>query len=286
MNTNFPMRSSGYDFDTSVNGLQIRYDDLGPIDAPTLIFIHGFPLDKSMWQRQMVALQADYRVVAYDVRGHGRSEAGHEDFSIDLFAYDLLCLMETLRIDQAALCGHSMGGYIALHAVENYPNRFNGLILCDTNCIADTHALKEGRVETMEEILEDGIEAYADDCLARYFALGSSRHHTVEREAVRAMIEGTSSESLCNTLFALSGRRETCSKLLEIGIPALIMVGEEDIVTPPAAAYTMHAKIRGSVLALIANAAHLPNLENTVQFNAHLLEFMYQAFPIGQLVKR
>ncbi len=279
------MRIQGYDLEISVDGLKVCYDDLGFKDAPTLIFIHGFPLNKSIWHRQMEALSADYRVVAYDVRGHGRSESGRQDFSIELFTHDLLCLMETLMIGEATLCGHSMGGYIALHAIENHPRRFNGLILCDTTCHADTQAVKEGRIQTMEDILEDGIEVYASACIARYFEAGSSWTHLQEIQVVREMIENTSVESLCNTLFALAARRETCSKLLEIGIPTMILVGEHDTLTTPEAALAMHHKIRGSIMAVIAHAAHLPNLENTAQFNDHLLHFLHQSMPVASLVR-
>ena len=102
-------------------------------------------------------MKENYRVIAYDVRGHGNSDAGIGDFSIDLFANDLLSFMDELKIDKAMLCGLSMGGYIALNAVENYPDRFDALILSDTTCTADTPEVKEKRMKTIESIKKNGV---------------------------------------------------------------------------------------------------------------------------------
>ena len=122
----------------TVNNLTVSYIDEGPTNSPTIIFIHGFPFNKSMWGKQIEILKENYRVIAYDIRGHGNTDAGSDNFSIELFVNDLLGLMDTLNIDKSILCGLSMGGYIALNAIENYPERFNALLLCDTNCSEDT----------------------------------------------------------------------------------------------------------------------------------------------------
>src|SRR5665647_3252111 len=113
---------------TIINNLSVSYSDVGPVEAPVVILIHGFPLNKSMWDLQLEALKDDYRVIAYDIRGHGDSDAGDEDFSIDIFANDLISFMENLKIRKAVVCGLSMGGYIALNAIGNYPERFDALI--------------------------------------------------------------------------------------------------------------------------------------------------------------
>ncbi|MEJ2468562.1 MAG: alpha/beta hydrolase, partial [Campylobacterales bacterium] len=130
---------------TTVNGIDIKYDDVGPADAPALIFIHGFPLNRTMWQPQMEALKGRYRLIAYDLRGHGESSLGEEDFTMERFVQDLLGLMEALRIEKATLCALSMGGYIALRAAETHPERFSALVLCDTQCSADTPEGKKKR---------------------------------------------------------------------------------------------------------------------------------------------
>lgn len=274
MNYRDPMRITGNNIEATINGLKVSYNDRGPDHAPVIIFIHGFPLDKSMWDGQMAALEGTYRVIAYDIRGHGASEAGTAVFSITLFEHDLLCLMETLCVQRATLCGLSMGGYIALHAIEHHSERFDALILSDTQCIADTYEVKSRRINLMDAILEDGVDAYAASSMGHLFAAASLVHKPQVVEQVRAVIAANSSESLCNTLFAIAERRVSCGKLLEIGVPTLILVGAEDSITPPVAARLMHLKIRGSILAEISAAGHLPNLENPTEFNGHLRSFV------------
>lgn len=256
------------------NNLTVSYNDEGPTKAPVIIFIHGFPFNKSMWGMQMETLKETHRVISYDVRGHGNTKSEKTDFSIDLFAEDLINLIDTLEFDKVVLCGLSMGGYIALSAVEKYPQRFDGLILCDTQCIADTPEAKEKRMETIETIKSDGIENYADESIKNFFAAESYSTKQKEIAAIREMIMNTSEESLCNTLLALSKRNETCSNLENIKMPVLIMVGKEDKITPLEAAQFMHEKIKGSAISIIENAGHLTNLENPIEFNHQLKKFM------------
>ena len=123
-----------------------------------------------MWNMEVEALKDNYRVVAYDIRGHGNSDPGIDDFFIELFVIDLLRLMEKLRIEKSILCGLSLGGYIALNAILKYPDRFDGLILNDTQCIADTPEIKENRCTAIIRIKEKGVEQYADEIIKNLFA--------------------------------------------------------------------------------------------------------------------
>jgi 3-oxoadipate enol-lactonase len=258
----------------AINDITVSYSDEGKNGTPVIIFIHGFPFNKSMWKMQIKALKDNYRVIAYDIRGHGNSDAGDGDFSIELFVKDLLSLLDALKIDKTMLCGLSMGGYIALNAIENYPERFDALILSDTNCISDTSEVKEKRMKAIESIRKSGIEKYADESIKKFFAPESFTTRKKEIDAVWKMIVKTSKQSLCNTLLALSVRKETCNKLSEIKVPVLIMVGKEDKITPPAAAQFMHEKIKDSFLNIIEHAGHLSNMENPVEFNEHLKKFV------------
>ena len=275
------MRELGNNIKIAVNDLSVSYNDEGKTGDPVIIFIHGFPFNKSMWDKQMEALKHGYRVIAYDVRGHGGSDTGTEDFSIDLFATDLLNLMDTLKIDKAMLCGLSMGGYIALNAVENYPDRFDALILSDTTCLADTSEAKEKRIKTIENIRKNGVEKFADESIKNLFARESFSTKKKEIAAVREMIVHTDKESLCKTLRAFYERKETCSKLSDIYVPVLIMVGEEDKITPLAAAQLMQEKIKDSLLSIIEHAGHLINIENPLEFNNQLEEFVSTVYYYG-----
>ena len=268
------MRYLGNNIKMTVNNLTVSFSDEGPDDAPVIIFIHGFPFNKSMWNMQLEELKDDYRVIAYDIRGHGSSDSGNEDFSIELFVKDLLCLMDALKIDKTVLCGLSMGGYIALNAIENYPERFDALILSDTHCIADTPEAKGKRMKTIERIKKNGVDDYADESISNLFAPESFTTRGEEIAAVRKMIVKTSKQSLYKTLLALSVRKETCNKLPEIKVPVLIMVGKEDKITPPSAAWLIHEKIQGSFLNIIEHAGHLANMENPEDFNYQLKKFV------------
>ena len=270
------MRTKGNNIKITINNLTVSYNDEGPDEAQAIIFIHGFPFNKSMWDMQVEALKDTYRVIAYDIRGHGNSDAGNEDFSIELFVNDLLGLMDKLKLNKTMLCGLSMGGYIALNAIENHPERFDALVLSDTQCIADTPGVKEKRMKAIESIRQNGVEKYADESIKNLFATESFTTKTEEIKAVREMIVQTSEQSLCNTLLALSMRKETCSQLPAIKVPVLIMVGTEDKVTPPAQARWMHEKIHDSLLVPIEHAGHIANMENPSGFNDTLKKFVHR----------
>jgi len=258
----------------TINDLFISYSDEGNESNPTVVFIHGYPLNKSMWSSQTAALRDTYRVITYDVRGFGNSEAGTEELSIDLFATDLKRLLDELKLDKVILCGLSMGGYIALRAVEIFPERFEALVLCDTQCTADSQEAREKRMKAIDSIRNDGLDRYADQLLSDFFFTDSTRRKSSEIIEARRIIEGNSKEVLCNTLVALADRSETCSGLEKIEIPVLILVGNEDRITPPASAEFLKSKITGAVLHRLEKAAHLSNLDNPHAFNAYLEHFL------------
>jgi len=257
-----------------VNNLTVSYIDEGSANSPTIIFIHGFPLNKLMWEKQIEILKENYRVIAYDIRGHGNTGVENDNFSIELFVNDLLSLMDILNIDKTILCGFSMGGYIALNAIEKYPERFTALLLCDTNCTDDTPEVKEKRIKAIESIKEKGLEQYAEESLKKLFAPVSYSKHIEEIAIVKEMIMKTPRQSLYKTLQGLTERKETCTKLHEIKVPVLIMVGKEDEITPPDAALSMHEKIKGSTIHIIDHAGHLSNMENSKEFNNQLTGFL------------
>jgi 3-oxoadipate enol-lactonase len=268
------MRDTGNNIKITVNDLTVSYDDEGQDGAPVIIFIHGFPFNKSMWDKQVKTFKENYRVIAYDVRGHGDSDAGTDAFSIDLFANDVINFMDELKIDKTMLCGLSMGGYIALNAVNNNPDRFDALILCDTNCLADTPEVKEKRMQTIESIKKNGVEKFADESIKNLFAPESFSTKKAEITAVRNMIVNTTKKSLSETLRAFYERKETRSKLKDFNLPTLIFVGKEDKVTPVAAAQLIHENIQESILCVLEHAGHLSNLENPTEFNKQFEEFV------------
>ncbi|WP_345990462.1 alpha/beta fold hydrolase [Sulfurimonas sp. HSL1-2] len=259
---------------TTVNGIEISYDDLGPIDKPALIFLHGFPLNRSMWKRQMEACREHCRVIAYDLRGHGESESGEEPFSIPLFVQDLLSLMDALRIDKAILCALSMGGYVALKAAQEHPERFHALVLCDTQCAADTDEGRAKRLGAIHAIETDGVAPFAEGLLGKLLAEQTFEQQPGTVDAVREMIISTPPHTLVRSLRAMRERDETCSKLFQLTLPVLILVGEADRIAPPEASVYMHNALPHAELVIIEGAGHLSNLENPEAFNSALLRFL------------
>ena len=263
------MRNSENEIEIIVNNYNISYNDEGPEKAQAIIFIHGFPFNKSMWHKQMLLLKQYYRVIAYDIRG--TVDITDEDFSIDLFVDDLLSFMDALKIERAMLCGYSIGGYIALNAIEFYPERFNALILSSANCITDPPESKAKRLKAIENMLKNGVVSNTEEREERSVMPAA---HISKSQKLRQEIRKTSRQLLCTILAAYSRRKETCRKLIEIKIPVLIVVGKEDIKTPPESAKFIHENIKGSFLSVIDHAGQMSNMDNPDQFNRQLMRFV------------
>ena len=268
------MQPSQQELEIRTGTIVARYNESGPKDAPPVIFIHGFPFDKSMWDGQLDALGDKNRCIAYDIRGYGQTESGDEDFSIELFADDLDRFMDLMQIPQAVICGLSMGGYIALRAYEKYPGRFRGMILCDTQCIADTPEGKEKRYKTIEQIESSGLNEYAEGSIKNLFSENSLQNKKPVVEEIKNTILGSSPQSIIQTLKALANRTETCSTLSDVNIPVLIICGSDDKITPPVRAEFLNQNISGSKLMIINGAGHLTPLEQPEEFNGAVKNFL------------
>lgn len=266
-------QTTGNDLTINVNGVTLCYDDFGEGTMP-IIFIHGFPLNKSSWQPQMEFLKKNHRVIAYDIRGFGNSTVGKEKQSISLFADDLVKLMDALEIKKAIVCGLSMGGYILLNALNRYPEKFEVIILSDTQCIADTPVGKEKRYKTIQQINEDGLNNFVEAFLKNIFCEESLTDKKEVVEKIQNIILSTQPEIITGTLNALAQREEMCSSLDKISVPTLIICGKEDKVTPLAQSDFMLSKIKNSILHTIEKAGHLSNLEQPNEFIKQVENFI------------
>jgi len=258
---------------TEVNNFTISYNDVGEGKIP-VVFLHGFPFDKSMWKGQLDSLKASHRTIACDIRGFGKSTDENSLLSIDLFGEDLIAFMDKLNIEKAIVCGLSMGGFIALNAVKRFPERFEALILCDTQCIADTAEVKENRHKAIEQINQDGTAEFNEKFIKNVFHPNSLTNKTELVENLSSIVFANSKEIITAGLIALAERSETCSSLSAIGISTLIICGREDAVTPLAQSKFMHEQIKDSSLKIIDNAGHVSNLEQPEEFNKCLLDFL------------
>ncbi len=267
------LHATGNDLQIKLKDVTISYDDFGNGSIP-IIFIHGFPFNKSMWSGQMELLRKTHRVIAYDTRGYGKSTSGSEKQSMSVFADDLLHFMDALEIDKAIICGFSMGGYTLLKAISRGMERFESLILCDTQSIADSVEVIEKRNGIIEQVKSGRLNEFTDGFLEFVFCPLSmkSMPHAVDK--AREMILGTSQLSISDGLTAISERVETSSYLAQINVPVLILCGQEDLVTPVTQAEYLHKNIMNSELHIIDRAGHMSNLEQSEEFNKHLVEFL------------
>ncbi|MHB1277354.1 MAG: alpha/beta fold hydrolase [Bacteroidia bacterium] len=266
-------REKGYDLVVNVNNFDLSYNDIGEGDIP-IIFLHGFPFDKSMWQIQIDFLRATQRLIACDIRGFGNSSDENSVLSMDLFAGDLVAFMDALAIDKAIICGLSMGGFIAFNAQKRFPDRFAAMILCDTQCIADTEGVKENRLKVIDEIALQGAAGFNEEFIKKVFHKDSLTSKKGIVAKLRNVVFANSQHIISQGLLALAGRSETCSTLHDIRVPTLIICGKEDEVTPLGESEFMHANIKGSSLRIIEHAGHVSNLEEPWEFNKILLEFL------------
>lgn len=264
---------SGRDKSIELEGVTIFYDDFGDGVTP-IIFIHGFPLDKSSWKPQIAYLKETNRVIAYDIRGFGRSNKGDEKVTISLLADDLMKFMDALQIKRAIVCGLSMGGYILLNAISRYPDRFLAIILADTQCIADSSEVKAKRYLTIENINKGEFNDFADSFIKSIFVPNTFETKKELVAEIKSVILSTAVDTITDTLEALAERSETCSGLVNISFPVLILFGREDKLIPLTQAELLMLKFNDSSLQVIDHAGHLPNLEQPLEFNRHLLSFI------------
>jgi len=258
----------------TVNG--ISFEDSGPRDGIPVVFIHGFPFDRTMWELQMKEAGKIRRALAYDVRGHGRSEAGDGQYSVELFVDDLVALLDHLRVDRAVLCGLSMGGYIALRAAERQPERLSGLVLCDTKSSPDTDEAKIKRAAAITAVKKYGVPKFAEEFIKAVLTENTLKTKPAIASSLLNSVLGNSPLGISGALLAMAARTDTPAALAKIAVPALILVGEHDKITPPSAAEAMLKALPKAEMHVIPGAAHMSNLENPAVFNEKLLAFLKQ----------
>jgi 3-oxoadipate enol-lactonase len=257
-----------------VNDILLNHTESGHPHGIPVVFIHGFPMNLTMWQDQLDKLpQADYRLIAYDIRGLGHSDLGNGEISIETHADDLMGLLDDLDIKKAIICGLSMGGYIALRAIEKYPDRFMGLVLCDTKSESDTEEGVQKRHDSIKKIKEEGVESFADGFLKNVLSDNTLQNTALVRQLKNRIMEN-STEGIIAAQLAMAKRTDTTSVLKNVKVPTLIMVGEKDQVTPLKNAEILAMKIRNARLEIIKDAAHFSNVENSVDFNDVLVDFL------------
>ncbi len=257
---------------TRINGVMLAYSDKGT--GIPLVFLHAFPLNRTMWTAQEEAFSPRFRVITIDLRGHGESEAPLWHYTLEQAADDVRALLDHLSIRQALFVGLSMGGYILFSFYRKYAECVKGMVLADTRAQADTAEGREGRFQMAQIAYKKGPGAIADIMIPKLLspATVQTRPEIVRR--VRSMIESNQVSGIAGDLMAMAERSDSIPLLSQIACPTQIIVGGLDQATPPSDAKLMAEQIPGSQLALIPNAAHLANLEQPEAFNQIVASFL------------
>ena len=255
-----------------VRGIELTYTDAGR--GPAVVFLHGFPFDRSMWRGQVERLSADFRVIAPDLRGHGESTLTSEPSTMEVLAEDVAALLDELNVPRAVVCGLSMGGYVALALYRAHPSRVRALVLADTRSKADTEDARRTREENARRALAEGMSPIVDSMLPKLLSESTRENEPEVVARVREMMSGVSPEGAAAALRGMALRRDQTDLLASIDVPALVVVGSEDAVTPPSEAEAMHALIEGSRLRVIEGAGHVSNVERPEEFDRALAEFL------------
>jgi pimeloyl-ACP methyl ester carboxylesterase len=245
----------------------LNVTDLG--EGPAILWIHGFPFASSIFESQLAI--RGVRHVMPDLPGFGQSRPSGGALSIDDYARLMLDLLDHRGIDRAVFAGLSMGGYICLAAARLAPERLRGLILIDTRETADTEEARKGRYESIEKVKKEGVAPIVASMLSKMVTRAAPRE---VRDRVREIMTSTSPEGAIAALTAMAGRPDSTATLPLIRVPTLILVGEDDTITPPSDAERMTAAIAGARLVRIAGAAHASVFEKPVEANRAVASFV------------
>jgi len=254
------------------NNLAIYQD--GKDNKKPIIFIHGFPFDHFTWYKQVNFLKSTYHCITYDIRGLGESPAGNGQFTMELFVDDLFSIINDLNLEKPVICGLSMGGYIALRAVEREQGKFGGIILCDTKSEADSNEGKLGRAAAIKNVDKNGARGFVEGFIPKCFTEKFITLNKKEYEEILDRYITSDPVGIKGCLLAMAGRTDTTNFLPKINIPALLICGGEDRITPPDVMMAMAGKIPGSKFLIIPEAAHLSTFENEKPVNLSISDFL------------
>lgn len=255
-----------------VDGTGIGYDDIGRGHA--VVFLHAFPLDRTMWAPQTSALAGRYRCLAIDARGFGESPAT-PPFDMDRYADDVVAVLDAAGVERASVVGLSMGGYIAFALWRRHPQRVRGLVLADTRATADAPDTRARREELIDLARTAGPNAVAERQLVGVLGKTTRERRPDIVATVRAMMTRAGVDGSVGALQAMLARPDSTPILPTISVPTLVIVGDEDPITPPKEARAMSNGIRESRVEILSGAGHLSNLERPAAFNAVLGEFLH-----------
>ena len=255
-----------------VNGLSVN--TFGDNKNQSIIFVHGFPYDYTMWQNQIDTLKEKYFCVAYDVRGLGQSDIGDGQYTMEMYVDDLFAVIEKLKLNKSILCGLSLGGYIAFRAVEKSQKTFGGVIFCDTRSEGDDNAGRLKRSGNISQINKEGVISFTDPFIMNCFSDETQRDNPKLIADTIEKAHKNNPVGVKGAIIAIMSRTDTTEFLPNIEIPAMVLCGSFDKLTPPPVMRSIAEKIPGSEIAIIPHAGHMSPLENPSCVNDLIAGFM------------
>ena len=242
--------------------------------GPDLVLLHPFPINHHIWDPIAERLAAYYRVILPDLRGHSDSETGEGPATMAKHAGDVLRVCEDVGVERAVFCGNSIGGYVMFELWRQHRERMRAMVLCGTKAGADNAEARSTRLKAAETVEREGPAQFIETMLPR--VLGEStlrnRHDLVDR--ARNMMQKMYVAGIAAVLRGLAERPDSISTLATIDVPALVIVGDEDVATPRSEAEIMARGIRGSRLAVVAGAGHYVPLERSDEVHRLVREFL------------
>lgn len=256
------------------NGIQMNFELSGQRDAPVVVLSHSLACSIAMWDSQIESLEPHYRVLRYDTRGHGKTDAPSGKYTFDMLGHDAICLLDALGIDVVHWVGLSMGGMIGQCLALNHADRLHSLTLCDTAAIMPDEKQPVWQ-EHIDMARNQGMPGLVQSTMARWFTApylskNTSTVKLIQRHFLNTPVAGYIG---CSEAIRAINYLE---QLSQINKPTLIIVGEEDPGTPVAASEAMHERIPNSRLVVLSSAAHLSNVEQPEAFNNALIGFLHE----------
>lgn len=256
------------------DGVSLHYEDTGGDGVPVLL-VHAWPLHSGMWRSQIDALRGVRRVLAPDLKGFGGSDAPENvaDYSVDSYADDLAATLDDAGVDRAVVVGLSIGGYISFALWRRHRNRIAALVLADTKAEADPPEGIDKRSSQQEQVRTQGIDGLVEALPQALLSPATREKKPDVIENVKDLMRNPAA-GYVGALEAMKGRPDSTQDLAGIDVPTLVVVGEDDAVTPPEAAQDLERGIPGARLVVVPEAGHLSNLEAPDAFNGALAEFL------------
>lgn len=242
-------------------------------EGAPVVFVHGFPFDRTMWRHQLATLTR-WKRIAPDLCGFGASSAPRDGYSMARYVSDLMSVLDALDVPQAAFCGLSMGGYILFELLRRHPERVRALVLADTRAEADTPEGKRGRDELIGVARTEGAEGLVKRQLSKLLGPATRQSHPDVVRHVEDMMRRASVDGIVGALVAMKERPDSRPLLTEIKVPTLVMVGADDVTTPPAVSRSMAEAIPGARYAELPAAGHLSPLEQPLAASRLLSDFL------------